>query len=81
MAFMMICPWCDAEKKPRPRVSSWQEVLKHLKKHKATKKQIAQAEEAFRHEMQMHNNPYEAYAGCSEWEALGVSPDDEFQRD
>lgn len=81
MSFSMICPWCETEKKPRPSVSSWEQAEIHLKGHGATEEQIAQAHESFQYEMRMHTHPFEAYAGCSEYEALGISPEDENERE
>jgi len=73
---MMFCPWCEKEGKPNPYFTKWSDVLRHLKRHGATTEQIEEAEKKWKHEIWMHNNPYEAYAGCSEYEALGVSPDE-----
>lgn len=70
MVFRMFCPWCRKEKKPDPSFESWEAAKAHLKEHGANKKQMRQGKRAWESEMWMANNPYEAYAGCSELEAV-----------
>lgn len=69
----MWCPKC----KENIEVDSWETALTHLQTHEFTEEEISEAKKKFEHEMGMVNNPYDAYAGCSEWEALGVSPEDQ----
>lgn len=76
MGLSMFCPWCEKTGKSHPIFTDWKDVKAHLKRHGATNEQIEQAEKAWITEMYAVNHPYEVYAGCSEWEALGVSPDD-----
>jgi hypothetical protein len=74
----MVCKKCNVTLK----VVSWDEVKKHIDEHgDFTEQEVAEIKEAFEHEVRMASNPYEAYVGVSELEALGVSPDEQYIED
>ena len=47
----ILCPWCKKKGVSAPSIMSWEEAEKHFREHGATKEQIEQAHEAWRHEI------------------------------